>query len=177
MLWRNSKGVATKFWLGGGGRIHKHPYPPTPKFSFFSDFGHFNLKMLEKAKKKFQDKSYWNIKISGGRHPRFLKVRESWPPRPPSVTPLLNRASRRGGQVSRSACLGRLRAPWPGSGHSGLPIATCSKLHWRGAGRFGQMKSMVHVQKSTQNLLLAKTKYTHLYELTYPYVFKKYNSF
>ena len=42
---------------------------------------------------------------------------------------------------------------------------------------FGQMKSMVHVQKSTQNSLLAKTKYTHLYELTYPYVFKKYNFF
>ena len=36
---------------------------------------------------------------------------------------------------------------------------------------------MVHVQKSTQNSLLAKTKYTHLYELTYLYVFKKYNIF
>ena len=31
MLWRNSKGVATKFWLGGGDRIHRHPNPPTPK--------------------------------------------------------------------------------------------------------------------------------------------------
>ena len=33
MLWRNSKGVATKFWLGGGVgcRIHRHPNPPTPK--------------------------------------------------------------------------------------------------------------------------------------------------
>ena len=39
------------------------------------------------------------------------------------------------------------------------------------------MKSMVHVQKSTQNSLLAKTKYTHLHELTYLYVFKKYNFF
>ena len=116
-------------------------------------------------------------KFLGGRHPRFLKVRESWPPRPPSLTPLRNRASSRGGQVSRSACLGRLRAPWPGSGHSGLPTATCSKLHWRGAGRFGQMKPTVHVQKSTQNSLVVKTKYTHLYELTYLYVFKKYNLF
>ena len=33
MLWRNSKDVATKFWLGGGVgcRIHSHPNPPTPK--------------------------------------------------------------------------------------------------------------------------------------------------
>ena len=26
-----SRGVATKFLLGGGGRIHRHPNPPTPK--------------------------------------------------------------------------------------------------------------------------------------------------
>ena len=180
MLWRNNKGVATKFWLGGGGSdvgfIGTQTHLPQ-KFSFSSDFGHFILKILENAEKKFQEKSYWNIQISGGSAPAFFKVRGSWPPPPPSVTPLRNRASRRGGQVSRPACLGRLRAPCPESGHSGLPTATCSKLHWRGAGRFGQMKSMVHVQKSTQNSFLAKTKYTHLYELTYLYVFKKYNFF
>ena len=37
-----------KFCLGG--RIHGHPNPPTPKFSFSSDFGHFILKMMEDAK-------------------------------------------------------------------------------------------------------------------------------
>ena len=47
-----------------------------------------------------------------------------------------NRTSRRGGQVSRPACLGRPRAPWPGSGLSGLSAATCSKLQgWRGGGQ------------------------------------------
>ena len=42
------RGVATKFCLGG--RIHRHPNPPTPKFSFSSDFGQFILEMVENAK-------------------------------------------------------------------------------------------------------------------------------
>ena len=42
------RGVATKFCSGG--RIHGHHNPPTPKFSFSSDFGHFILKMLENVK-------------------------------------------------------------------------------------------------------------------------------
>ena len=177
MLWGNSKGVATKFWLGGVGFIGTQTHLPQNLVSPWTSATLF-WKCWKMQKKTFQEKSYWNIQISGGRPPLFLNVRGSWPPRPPSVTPLRNRASRRGGQVSRPACLGRPRAPWPGSGHSGPPTATCSKLHWRGgAGRFGQMKSMVHVQKSTQNSLLAKTKYTHLYESTYLYVFKKCNFF
>ena len=69
MLWRNSKGVATKFWLGG--RIHRHPNPPTPKFSFSSNFGHFILKMLENAK-NFKKKVTEISKFLGGRHPRFF---------------------------------------------------------------------------------------------------------
>ena len=162
-------------WVGVG-FIGTQTYLPR-KFGLSSDFGHFIWKMLENAKKLFKKKVTETSKFLGGRPPRFLKVRGSWPQRPPPATPLCNRASRRGGQVSHPACLGRPRVPWPGSGHSGLPTATCSKLHWRGAGTFGQMKSMVHVQKSTQNSLLAKTKYTHLYELTYLYVFKKYNIF
>ena len=57
--WEN-RSVATKFWrkgrntsiktaprrlycVGGGGRIQRHPNPPTPKKSFSSDFGHFIL--------------------------------------------------------------------------------------------------------------------------------------
>ena len=44
------RGVAMKFCLGGGGRIHRHPNTPPPKFSFSSDFGHYVLKMVENAK-------------------------------------------------------------------------------------------------------------------------------
>ena len=72
MLWRNSKGVATKFWLGGGGRIHRHPNPPTQNLVFprisATLFG-----KCWKMQNKFQDKSYLNIQISGGSTPALFK--------------------------------------------------------------------------------------------------------
>ena len=42
-----SKGVATKFCLGG--RIHRHPTHLPPKFSFSSDFGHYIKKNVTKC--------------------------------------------------------------------------------------------------------------------------------
>ena len=51
---RYSPGVSPRsfVWVGGGGRggFIRHPNPPTPTFSFSSDFGHFVLKMAENAK-------------------------------------------------------------------------------------------------------------------------------
>ena len=46
-----ARGVTTKFCLGGGGGgfMGTEVHLP-PKLSFFSDFGHFILKVLESAK-------------------------------------------------------------------------------------------------------------------------------
>ena len=46
-----SKGVVTKFCLGDGFMGTQTHLPP--KFSFSSDFGHFNLKMLKNSKFSF----------------------------------------------------------------------------------------------------------------------------
>ena len=66
MLWRNSKGVATKFWLGGGVEFIGTQTHLPQKFSFSSDFGHFILKMLENAKKVSRQKllkypNFWGV--------------------------------------------------------------------------------------------------------------------
>ena len=56
----------------------------TPKFSFFSDFGHFILKMVENAKFPYVSKRYINISFSGGRPPLIFQLRGTRPPRPPA---------------------------------------------------------------------------------------------
>ena len=45
-----TSGATTKFWLGGG-TDSCLSNPPTPKYQFSSDFGHFILKILKKSKK------------------------------------------------------------------------------------------------------------------------------
>ena len=82
------RGVATKFCLGG--RIHRHPNPPTPKFSFSSDFGHFILKMMENAKNVIRVKKK-DAEIStflGGRPPLIFRLQGTCPPVPPLSTPM-----------------------------------------------------------------------------------------
>ena len=78
------RGVATKFCLGRG-RIHRHPNPPTPKFSFSSDFGHFVLKMMENAKitKCVKKKEAEISSFLGGRPRRFFDCGGRVPPSPP----------------------------------------------------------------------------------------------
>ena len=44
------RGVATNFCLGGGDGFIGSQTHLLPKFSFYSDFGHFILKIVENAK-------------------------------------------------------------------------------------------------------------------------------
>ena len=37
------------FFLGGGGAFRRHPSPPTPNFSFSSDFGHTIFENIDAA--------------------------------------------------------------------------------------------------------------------------------
>ena len=60
--------------------MHRHPNPPSQKFSVSSDFGHFILKMLESAK-------FLNVSRK-----RLLKNTNFWgtrsPPPPPLSAPM-----------------------------------------------------------------------------------------
>ena len=57
------------------GRIHRHPNPPTIKFCFSSDFGHFILKMLENTKiTRFKKTDTEISKFLGG----FLRGFQKW---------------------------------------------------------------------------------------------------
>ena len=69
-----ARGVATKFCLGGGGdgSIDTQTNLP-PKFSFFSDFRHFILKMVE------------NVKWSYVSSKKMLQYHNFWRGRPPLI--------------------------------------------------------------------------------------------
>ena len=71
------KGVATKFWWGGG---YGHLDPPTPKISFSSDFGHFILgKNIGKCKILILVKKVTENFISGERPPLIYRQRRRVP--------------------------------------------------------------------------------------------------
>ena len=90
-----SRGQGRRHEFLTGGRSHRHPNPPTPKFSFSSDLGQFVLKMLENTKivhvLRKQNIGTEMTTFLGGRTRGFQKwgVQTSAPPPPPSATPLV----------------------------------------------------------------------------------------
>ena len=78
----SQQGRRHEFLLGG--RIDRHPNPPTQKNSFSSDFGHFVLKMLGNAKNSIiSSKKLLKYPYLCGVDPRgFQKCRGTDPPPP-----------------------------------------------------------------------------------------------
>ena len=84
------KGATTKFRLRG--RVHGHPNPPTPKFIFSSDFGHFILNMLDYSN---------NLHMS---RKKLLKYHNFWGASPANFSTA--------GDASPTSPPPRFRRPW-----------------------------------------------------------------
>ena len=77
------------YW--GGGRIHRHPNPPTPQHFVFPRISTTLLWKCWKIQNciRFKKKeTEIGIHISGGTFPQFSNVQESWPPPPVSDAPM-----------------------------------------------------------------------------------------
>ena len=102
-----ARAVPRNFVWGGDGLIgSKHPSPPTPKFSFFPDFGHFIFKMLE------------NTQFSSASRKKILKY-NFWEDVPRWCIDCAGRAPPPPVSRFRRPCY---RAP-PGSGYGNSPVS------------------------------------------------------
>ena len=90
-LFYKKQGHRHEVFIGGGGRIHRHPNPPTPTIWFLLGFRPLYFQYVVKCKKMYpiQEKEYGDIANNAiryckypnfwGSFPWFLKVRGSCP--------------------------------------------------------------------------------------------------